>query len=102
MEYDRFARPSENSQPPYFFVNYSFDFTILFERIKNHDMKNKSKITGDKNLVIQNSKDSKIRVNEANPEKQKINYQLIGIIIGIVSIIVAVIIGWEEIINFIK
>lgn len=65
-------------------------------------MKNKSKITGDKNLVIQNSKDSKIRVNEANPEKQKINYQLIGIIIGIVSIIVAVIIGWEEIINFIK
>ncbi len=65
-------------------------------------MNNKSKITGNKNVVIQNTKDSKIRVNEGSPEKQKNNYQLIGIIIGIVSIIVAIIIGWEEIIKFIK
>lgn len=65
-------------------------------------MKNKSKITGDKNVVIQNTKDAKIRVNEGSPEKQKTSNQLIGIIIGIVSIIVAIIIGWEEIIKFIK
>lgn len=65
-------------------------------------MKDKSKISGDKNVVIQNTKDSDIKIGEFNTDKQKSSYQLIGIIIGAVSIIVAIIIGWEEILKFIK
>lgn len=74
----------------------------LLERIKQNNMENLSKISGDKNVVIQNTKNSKIRVNERNSGNQKNNYQLIGIILGVISILVAVIIGWEEIIKFIK
>ncbi len=40
-------------------------------------MKNKSKLTGDKIVVIQNTKDSKIKINEGNSEKQKTNYKFI-------------------------
>lgn len=60
---------------------------------------NKSETEGNNNTIIQGNKKSKIRLGESN-EKSKINYPLIGAILAIISIIVALIIGWDEFLNF--
>ena len=64
-------------------------------------MNNKSKIKGNKNFVIQGNRDSNIKIDDENNKSlTKRNYTLIGIIIGIIGLIVTIIIGWDNIINF--
>lgn len=62
-------------------------------------MKHESKIKGDRNIVFQGIKDSKIDLlNKNRPEKQK--FGIIGIIIAALAVIVSIIVGWDEIIKF--
>jgi len=68
---------------------------------KLNQSSNESKIDGNDNNVIQGNKRSKINIGESK-DKSKINYPLIGIVLAVISIIVALIIGWDEFINFFK
>ena len=62
-------------------------------------MKNKTKISGDRNFVTQGNQNSKINLlNKDLPKKR--NYALIGLIIPILGLIATVIIGWNNIVNF--
>jgi len=56
-------------------------------------MKNKSKINGNQNVVIQGS-------NNQTTNSNKRNYALAGIIIALVALLVAIIVGWDNIVNF--
>lgn len=59
-------------------------------------------IKGDKNIVIQDSKDSNISTNDSNFNKgsKKNTIGWIGLVIAIASLLVAVIIGWDNILKF--
>jgi len=60
-----------------------------------------SKIDGNDDTVIQGNKKSKIDIGKSK-DKSKINYAFVGIILTVISIIVAVIIGWDEFLNFFR
>ena len=59
---------------------------------------NNANITGDKNTVIQNSKKSTININSKSTAKSK--RTLWTTVIAIIGVLVAIIVGWNEIINF--
>jgi len=64
-------------------------------------MKIETKIKGDKNIVIQGIKNSKINIQNENKDlTNKRTYTLIGIIITVLGLIATIIIGWDNIINF--
>lgn len=66
-------------------------------------MNNKTKIKGDSNFVFQDIKKSKIGLkNESveNIETSNNKYAVIAIIVAIIGVIVTIIIGWDNIINF--
>jgi hypothetical protein len=63
-------------------------------------MRNKAKIKGDGNVVVQDSENANINSRTEPELSNKANYQLIGIILTVVSIIIAVIIGWKQIAEF--
>jgi hypothetical protein len=72
---------------------------------KKENMNNETKIKGDGNFVFQGNKNSKINVESGDlklPNKQ--NFKLIRIIISIiaflVTLLVTIIIGWDNIIKF--
>lgn len=60
---------------------------------------NESKVDGNENTIIQGNKRSKINIGESE-DKSKINYTLVVIILSAISIIVALIIGWDKFISF--
>lgn len=64
-------------------------------------MDNNTNIKGDKNIVVQESDNSKIiiRSNSKKASKKDI-YALIGLIIAVLGLFVTIIIGWDNIINF--
>jgi hypothetical protein len=66
-------------------------------------MTNNAKIEGNDNVLIQDSKKSQINI-KTSPiiKKSKFNYQLLKLIIAIVTLIVSIIIGWDYIIKFFK
>ncbi len=61
---------------------------------------NKAKIKGNSNTVIQGSKGSKVTTGENTDKKKVDTYQVIGIIVTVLALVVSVIIGWDEIVNF--
>ncbi len=62
-------------------------------------MKNtNANITGNKNTVIQSSRKSTINVNSNSRAKLKQTFWTT--IIAIIGVLVAIIVGWNEIINF--
>lgn len=61
---------------------------------------NKAKIKGDSNTVIQGSKNSEVNTGEITDKKKVDMYQIVGIIIAILALVVTVIAGWDEIVNF--
>lgn len=64
-------------------------------------MKNETKIKGDKNFVFQGTKNSKVDIQNRNknlPDRQI--YTWIGVIIAVLGLIVTIIIGWDNILNF--
>jgi hypothetical protein len=64
-------------------------------------MNNKTKINGDKNFVVQGTRNSKINVqNENNISPNKQTYVIIGIIVAVLGVIASIIIGWDNILNF--
>lgn len=65
-------------------------------------MKNKSKIKGDKNISIQNTSSSKISIGKKKDDNNKQNnfWIILPVIIGIIALIVQILIGWKEIINW--
>lgn len=66
-------------------------------------MKKEAKIKGDRNILIQDSKDSDIKIDTLPKKKnQKTKYQTIGIIVAIVTLIITIIIGWENIIKIFR
>ena len=56
-------------------------------------MKNKSKITGNKNIVIQGS-------HIQTTDSKKKSYTVVGIIIAFVTLVIAIIVGWNNIVEF--
>lgn len=62
---------------------------------------NETNIEGSENTIIQGNIKSKSDIGNI-VEKTKSNYTLIGIALMIISIIVALIIGWDEFLNFFK
>lgn len=63
-------------------------------------MKNKANIKGDRNFVFQGINKSKIDLNNETVESSKSKYAVIAIIVAIVGIIISIIIGWDNILNF--
>ena len=63
-------------------------------------MGNKAKIKGDGNVVVQDSENTRVNSRKEPEPSNKVNYQLIGIILTVASIIIAVIVGWEQIAEF--
>lgn len=62
-------------------------------------MKNiNANISGDKNTVIQNTKRSTINLNSKSTGKLKRTFWTTAI--AIIGVLVAIIVGWNEIINF--
>jgi len=82
------------------------DFIIHLKELggiikKGRPMKIETKIKGDKNIVIQGIKNSKINIQNENKDlTNKRTYTLIGIIITVLGLIATIIIGWDNIINF--
>jgi len=62
---------------------------------------NESKIDGNDNTVIQGNKRSKVEIGKSG-DKSRTNYTLIGIILTSISILVALIIGWDKFLNFFR
>jgi hypothetical protein len=62
-------------------------------------MRNKSKIKGNNNSVYQEVNDSKISTLNSMPETKN-NYSIIGIVIAILTLLISIIIGWDNIENF--
>jgi|GEM_PF-1909491 len=66
-------------------------------------MRNETKIKGDRNILIQDSKNSDIKIDSLPKSKiQKSKYQTIGLIVAIVTLIITIIIGWDNILKFFK
>jgi hypothetical protein len=65
-------------------------------------MKNESKITGEGNVNIQDVSKSKITVGDKTATKSKVNklWIILPVIIAIIGLIVQVLIGWEQLINW--
>lgn len=64
-------------------------------------MKNETKIKGDKNIVFQGNKNSKVNIQNENTKTQdNQSYTILGVIIALIGIIATVIIGWDNIIKF--
>ncbi|WP_409965973.1 hypothetical protein PIECOFPK_02367 [Mycovorax composti] len=65
-------------------------------------MKNKSKIQGDGNVNLQGISKSKISVGDKTVTDSKVNkvWIIIPVIIAIIGLIVQVLIGWEQLINW--
>jgi len=64
-------------------------------------MKNEAKLKGDKNFIIQGVKNSSVDVNNEAKQRKRTNiYAIIGIIVAIATVIVNIIIGWDNIIKF--
>lgn len=64
-------------------------------------MNNESEIKGDDNFVFQGNRDSKINVQNKNRDLQKKQkYALLGLIVAILGVILTLIIGWNNIVNF--
>jgi hypothetical protein len=65
-------------------------------------MKNKSKIQGDGNVNIQGISKSKISVGDKTVTDSKGNkvWIIIPVIIALIGLIVQVLIGWEQLINW--
>ncbi len=65
-------------------------------------MKNESKITGDGNVNIQGVSKSKITVGDKTLTKSKVNklWIILPVIIALIGLIVQVLIGWEQLINW--
>lgn len=65
-------------------------------------MKNKSKIQGDGNVNIQDISKSKILVGNKIETESKMNklWIIIPVIIALIGLIVQILIGWEQLINW--
>lgn len=64
-------------------------------------MGNKTNIKGDKNIVVQESDNSRINIrSNRRKESKKEVYALIGLIIAVLGLFATIIIGWDNIINF--
>ena len=65
-------------------------------------MKNESKITGNGNVNLQDISKSKISVGDKTATENKINklWIIIPVIIALIGLIVQVLIGWEQLINW--
>ncbi|SZD73866.1 Uncharacterised protein [Candidatus Ornithobacterium hominis] len=65
-------------------------------------MKNKSKIQGDGNVNIQDISKSKISVGDKIETESKMNklWIIIPVIIALIGLIVQILIGWEQLINW--
>lgn len=65
-------------------------------------MKNESKITGDGNINIQDVSKSKISVGDKTTvaKKSKKLWVILSIIIAVLALIVQILIGWEQLINW--
>lgn len=64
-------------------------------------MENNTNIKGDRNIVVQESENSRINIrsNSRKASKKEI-YALIGLIIAVLGLFATIIIGWDNIINF--
>lgn len=65
-------------------------------------MENKSKIIGDGNVNIQGVSKSKVTVGDKTATKSKVNklWIILPVIIALIGLIVQVLIGWEQLINW--
>ena len=65
-------------------------------------MKNNSKIEGDGNINIQGISESKISVGDKTVTESKVNktWIIIPVIIALIGLVVQVLIGWEQLINW--
>ncbi len=65
-------------------------------------MKNESKITGDRNINIQDVSKSKISVGDktAIAKENKKLWIVLPVIIAVLALIVQILIGWEQLINW--
>lgn len=64
-------------------------------------MENQSFIKGNKNIVVQDVKDSNINVNRTASRISKgKRYTLIGLVIAVLTLLATVIIGWDNILKF--
>jgi hypothetical protein len=65
-------------------------------------MKNESKITGDGNINIQDVSKSKISVGDKTTvaKKNKKIWIVLPVIIAVLALIVQILIGWEQLINW--
>lgn len=63
-------------------------------------MGNKSKINGDGNVVVQGSSNTKVNSGSNSKTPNDFNYQRWGIILTIISIVIAIIVGWDNIAEF--
>lgn len=69
---------------------------------KNREpMKNETRIKGDKNIVVQGIKNSKVDIQNRNKNLgDRQIYTWIGIIVAVLGLIATIIIGWDNILNF--
>lgn len=51
-------------------------------------------------IIFSRNRDSKINIHETDKIEIKTKYGLIGIVLGVITLIVTVIIGKENIVNF--
>lgn len=67
-------------------------------------MKNQSKITGDNNINIQDTKNSKISINDKIENKKELNklWLIIPIIIALIGLIIQILVGWEQLIPWLN
>lgn len=65
-------------------------------------MRNKSKILGDGNVTIQDVSKSKISIGDQTITDKKSNkfWIIIPVIIAILALVVQILIGWEQLINW--
>lgn len=65
-------------------------------------MKNESKIQGDRNVNIQNVSKSKVSIGDKKVTEGKVNkfWIIIPVIIALFGLIVQILIGWEQLINW--
>ncbi len=63
-------------------------------------MGNKSKINGDSNVVVQGSSNTNVNSRSNSKTPNDFNYQRWGIILTIISIVIAIIVGWDNIAEF--
>jgi hypothetical protein len=65
-------------------------------------MKNESKIKGNGNVNIQGVSESKISVDNKTTTESKVNkiWIILPILIALIGLIIQVLIGWKELINW--